>query len=223
MKKKVIVAVLAASMLMMTACGSTQETTATSNSEEETTAEVTTEATTAEEESETTETETTEEDLIPLYCTSRESDFRQMEPEALYNFTNFAYYYFPLSENGRTFSVENCILYDLEYGNIFSISADPVFGEGYDNCDFEICLFEHNEAGFDSNVVSMYYKINDTESSIDFIPYYYNPTKHCLVGYYKETVDGEMQFVLSELYYAADNMRLSPSTVNDTSEYESYF
>ena len=165
----------------------------------------------------------TGENLVPLYYTGRESDFRQMTPDALYTFTNFAYYYFPLSENGRTFTTDESILYNLSYGSVFTIGADPVFGEGYDDCDIEICFFEHFEAGYDSNVVSMYYNVNGTESSIDFIPYYYNPTKHCLVGYYKKLVDGEPQFVLSEVYYAPDTNRLSPCTVQDTSEYDSYF
>lgn len=219
MKKKVFAAVLAASMLMMTACNSTKETTLSSNSETEATTTTTAAITT---ESEIQTEAPTSQALVPLFFTSRESELRQKSPDSLFIFTNFAYYFFPLSENGRTFTVDKNILYDLSYGNVFSISADPVFGEGYERSDVEICFFERNELGVESTVTGMYYKLGDTESSIDFVPYYYNPSKGCLVGYYKSEKNNEIQFVLSELYYAPDTNRLSPSTVSD-SEYDSYF
>ncbi len=164
-----------------------------------------------------------DEKLIPLFNTGREADLRQKSPEELFTFTNFAYFFFPLSEDGRTFSTDKNILYNLSYGKVFSISPDPVFGEGYEKRDVEICFFERSELGAKSTLTGLYYKLNDTESSIDFVPYYYNPAKGCLVGYYKNTKGGEIRFVLSEMYYAPDNNRLSPSTVNDTSEYDSYF
>ena len=218
MKKKVFAAVLAASMLMMTACGSTQETTVSSNSEE-TTAEVTTEATaeTTEGESEVIESEASQDDvIIPLYYSGKENEIRQVNPADFYDFSNFTTYFYPVTPAGRTLD-NGFELKTISYGSTFTLSADPI--DGVDE-SFEVQIYFYC-GDLDTMMYEMYYEVGDTSGVMDsFIPLWYNQTKGCLVGYNRLNNEGEISYVLYEVYYSPIMGSLSRSqAVDDSSLY----
>jgi hypothetical protein len=147
--------------------------------------------------------------IIPLYYSGKESEIRQVNPADFYDYSNFTMYFYPVTPAGRT--LENGFeLNTISYGTRFVLSADPISGQT-GTYDVDIYFYCGN---LDTMMYMMYYEVGDTNGVLDsFIPMWYNETKGCLVGYTRLDEDGEISYVLYEVYYNPIYNNLSSSQV----------
>lgn len=147
--------------------------------------------------------------IIPLYYSGKESEIRQVNPADFYDFSNFTMYFYPVTPAGRTLD-NGFELNTINYGTRFVLSADPISGQTgtYDVDIYFYC------GDLDTMMYMMYYEVGDTNGVLDsFIPMWYNETKGCLVGYNRLNEDGEISYVLYEVYYNPIRNNLSRSQV----------
>lgn len=147
--------------------------------------------------------------IIPLYYSGKESEIRQVNPADFYDYSNFTMYFYPVTPAGRTLD-NGFELNTINYGTRFVLSADPISGQTgtYDVDIYFYC------GDLDTMMYMMYYEVGDTNGVLDsFIPMWYNETKGCLVGYNRLNEDGEISYVLYEVYYNPIRNNLSRSQV----------
>lgn len=154
--------------------------------------------------------------IIPLYYSGKESEIRQVNPADFYDFSNFTMYFYPVTPAGRTLD-NGFELKTISYGSTFTLSADPI--DGVDET-FEVQIYFYC-GDLDTMMYMMYYEVGDTSGVMDsFIPLWYNQTKGCLVGYNRLNNEGEISYVLYEVYYSPIMGSLSRSqAVEDPSLY----
>ena len=217
MKKKALAIVLAASMLMMTACSTAKETTESSGFVTEATTTATTESITTDSTAATTvsDNQPGEEVIIPLFPEENREQIYQMDPIELLKFGNF-YQMFNIHGSGKTdYVVDGLAGGELElltndyFNNSYEISAPPSDSSSttYPTTIY-VSQSMNNQITNDPNspVVLVFYvdgaKVGATMGN--FIPLYYNETRHCFVGYlidFNESTGEAEGFRLVEKYY----------------------
>ena len=218
--KKIAATLLCLGVIISTLCGCSSTGTGGEQPAEETTTKQTeavteaTKPTTEFTESEITEPETTEGDeIIELF--EPEGNFRGVNPDYLKsNFDTFVSHY----ELSRAdIEADGHTLYELTFkGHNFDVSSQS--GEIY-NMDI---YFFGNEI---YNVTQIYFFINGkgTIMGADFIPLFYNQSKHCFVGYTYTTNDETGGFKaydgLYEMYYVPEANEWVREPVADLSIY----
>ena len=181
MKRIVLALVLVISILMMTACSSSAGT--------------------------TTESTTGEPDvIIPLYASSKESEIRNVTPIDLYNYDTFVEYFNPVTPTGRTLDKGQSID-AIGAGSTFTLNGHPTMDDPDKSYSVDIYFYRKNT---DSNEVVFYCECEGFPSSNNdlFMPLWYNQTKKCLVGYYKNYDNDANDYTscdLMEMYYCGRN------------------
>ena len=174
----------------------------------------TTETTTELTESETTESETQEGDvIIELY--EPVGKIQDVDPNALKSNFDAFFGYFELGP--ADIVADGHTLFQLTFkGHNFDICTQS--GEVY-NIDI---YFYANEI-YNTTQIYLYINGEGTEMNVDFIPLFYNETKHCFVGYTYSSGEEVGSFNaypgLYEMYYAPEANTWIRESVSDPSIY----
>ena len=202
-------------MLMMTACASAQETTVSSESETVVTDETTGETTADQTESEATETEAAQEDvIIPLWndmmLYSQSICINDVEPERWFtDFENTVFHCFEWCSNDKR--INDCVAYQYNkpYNIPEMILTDSTGSEAGSAAEIYFVW------GADNSYV-MYIEVGGSAATVPFVPFFYNETKKCLVGYYNN--DGSIG--LREFYWSSEAGDYDICSIDDTSAYD---